>query len=286
MGVQLGAMTLPFRGYSYERSLEGVAAAGFRYVCIGLPHEGRVIPHQDDDVAVFERAVEQARSGGLEPIMYFCLAHAHQDGGEEAWIRAVNRAAATGVPFVLSMGTSSYLPDFVGKRPHAEQAADEQRWVAAMRRICGEAHAAGVTVLVKPHTGNTATAVECRQTLESVGSAALAVCYDAGNVRFYEGVDPAVDLPLIAGRVKALCLKDHRGPRFHMDFPPPGEGAVDHESVFRILAGADFSGPMMIERVDGRDDAASMAFDEIVRRLARSRERIAALLERAGLAAG
>ncbi|MEP0841618.1 MAG: sugar phosphate isomerase/epimerase [Phycisphaerae bacterium] len=283
MSVQLGAMTLPFRGYSYERGLEGVAEAGFRYVCVGLPHEGRGVPHQDDEPSAFARAVEQARSRGLEPVMFFCLAHAHQAGGEEAWLKAVERTSQAGIPFILSMGTSSYLPGFTGKRPHCDQAADEARWAEVMRRAAERAETAGVTILVKPHTGNTATAVECRQTLQLVDSPALAVCYDAGNVRFYEGVDPTADLPLIADRVRGLCLKDHAGPRFHMDFPPPGDGCVDHAALFRILAAAGFSGPMMIERVDGRDDAAGMEYGEIVRRLARSRERMQAALLSAGL---
>ncbi len=283
MSVQLGAMTLPFRGYSYERALDGVAAAGFRHVCIGLPHEGRPVPHQDDEAAIFNQAVDLARKRGLEPIMYFCLAHAHHDGGEAAWMRGVGRAASAGITHVLGMGTSSYLPGFRGKRAHAEQALDEQRWLEVMRQVCGEAHAEGVTILVKPHTGNTATAMECRHTVEAVGSSALGICYDPGNVRFYEGVDPTADLPLIAHRVKAMCLKDHRGPRFHHDFPPPGEGAIDHAVIFGILAGVGFSGPLMIERVDGTQDASRMEFDEIVRRLVRVRERMTAALGDAGL---
>jgi sugar phosphate isomerase/epimerase len=286
MSVQLGAMTLPFRGHSYERALDGVAAAGFEFVCIGLPHEGRAIPHQDDDPAAFNEAADLARKRGLEPIMFYCLAPAHHEGGEAAWIRAVGRAAAADIPYVLGMGTSSYLPGFAGKRPYAEQAADEQRWLEVMRHVCGEAHGQGVTILVKPHTGNTATALECRHTVEAVGSSALAVCYDAGNVRFYEGVDAVADLPLVARRVQAVCLKDHRGPRFHHDFPPPGEGAVNHAMLFNILAGAGFSGPMMVERVDGTEDAAKIPFDEIVRRLARVRERMTAALADAGLSLG
>lgn len=278
MRAELGAMTLPFRGFSYERSLEGVVTAGFRHVCVGLPHEGRGVPHQDDSAAVFQRAVDKARQVGLDPSMFFCLAHAHQTGGEEAWMKAVQQAADASIGTLLSMGTSSYLPGFTGKRPHSEQAEDESRWVDVMRRVAVQAERAGVTILVKPHTGNTATAMECRQILQQVDSPALAICYDAGNVRFYEGVDPIADLPLVAEHVRGLCLKDHRGPRFHMDFPPPGEGCIDHAALFRILNDAGFAGSMMIERVDGCDDAARMSFEEIVARLARSRTKMESLL--------
>lgn len=66
----------------------------------------------------------------------------------------------------------------------------DTRWAEIMRHVAEQAERAGVTILVKPHTGNTATAMECRQTLQAVNSPSLAVCYDAGNVRFYEGVSP------------------------------------------------------------------------------------------------
>lgn len=283
MSIQLGAMTLPFRGHSYARALEGVAAAGFRFVCLGLPHDGRAVPHPDDEGATFARAVEQARAYGLDPVVYFCLASAHAESGEAAWNAAVDQAAAVGIRCLLSMGTHSYLPDFSGKRPHADQATDEARWAEVMRRVCVRAANAGVSIVVKPHTGNTATAVECRATLETVNHPALSICYDAGNVHFYEGVDPTADLPLIADRVRALCLKDHRGARFEVNFPPPGEGCIDHPTLFGILAAAGFAGPMLIERVDGTDDAAKMEFQEIVRRLARSREAMEQALRAAGM---
>lgn len=286
MPALLGSMTLPFRGFAFARAIEGVAEAGFRATCIGLPHDGRLVPHPDDSDEQVQTVVRDCRAAGLEPVMLFCLAHAEHDSGPAGWMKSIRHAAATGIRFILGVGTWSYRDPHPradsGRKPHEELALDERRWIEAMKPICEAADRAGITVLIKPHTGNTATAFECRQALQAVATSNLAVCYDCGNVRFYEGVDPLADLPLVANRVAGLCLKDHAGPRFHMDFPPPGEGAIDHVAVFRILRDNAFAGPMMIERVDGTADAARMSYEETVARLTRAREH----MEKAAAAAG
>lgn len=69
MSVRLGAMTLPFRGYSSSEA-EGAWRRRFKFVCIGLPHEGRGVPHQDDEAIVFRQSVAMARQAGLDPVMY------------------------------------------------------------------------------------------------------------------------------------------------------------------------------------------------------------------------
>ena len=51
MQARLGAMTLPFCGYPFEKALDGLVEAGFRYICIGLPHSRHFVPHPDDDDA-------------------------------------------------------------------------------------------------------------------------------------------------------------------------------------------------------------------------------------------
>ena len=78
-----------------------------------------------------------------------------------------------------------------------------------------------------------------------------------------------------------MCVKDHRGPRFHGDFPIPGEGDVDHAQVFRVLLEAGFSGPCLIERVDGNMRAADMPLDAIDAALAKAKTHLDAAVAQA-----
>ena len=286
MPAQLGAMTLPFCGYPFEKALEGLAAAGFRRVCLGLPHQHRFVPHPDDEEAHVRLLHDACSRRLLEPIMLICLTHAEHEHGQQTWIKMVRHAATLEIPYVLGMGTWSFKNPhdlLAGVKSHAQQAEEEERWIAAMRPVCDQAAVLGINIVIKPHSGNTATALECRELVGTFHHPALGICYDAGNVHFYQGVEPHHDLPLAAEYVRAVCLKDHVGPRFHADFPPPGEGVVNHVALFQILTKAKFQGPMVIERVDGPHDAGHMAYPEIVSRLKRAREHMIEAAAKAGL---
>ncbi len=137
----------------------------------------------------------------------------------------------------------------------------------------------GVTIALKPHTGITATAKACMEVVRRIVSERLKICWDAGNVSFYEGIYPDPDLPALAAQVKAVCIKDHLGPRGEANFPVPGQGQVDHDMMFRTLFAAGFNGPMAVERVDGRD-GGKLAPEVADERLAAANRYLVSVLER------
>jgi sugar phosphate isomerase/epimerase len=124
----------------------------------------------------------------------------------------------------------------------------------------------GVTIVLKPHGGIAGTGEDLALIVERLGSPAVRVCYDPGNVVYYEGVRPETDLPQVADLVRALCIKDHRGGQAVADFPTPGDGDVDHGAIVRTLRDANFAGPCLIERIDGLTTP-----EEVDRELARGR---------------
>jgi len=139
-----------------------------------------------------------------------------------------------------------------------------EAWSVGDAPLARAAEQTNVLVVLKPHMGLTAAAWELADTLERIGSPAVRACYDAGNVHYYEGLEPEEDIKDIAGQTVALCVKDHRGPRGTNDFPTPGDGDVDHAAIFRALAGAGFAGPCVVELVKGS------TVEEVDRELARA----------------
>jgi sugar phosphate isomerase/epimerase len=152
------------------------------------------------------------------------------------------------------------------------------QFYAGLEQAVRHAEQIGVTIALKPHTGITARAKDCMQVVQRIVSPRLQICWDAGNVSFYEGIYPDPDLPDLAPHVKAVCIKDHLGLRSEHNFPVPGQGQVDHEEMFKILFSAGFDGPMGIERVDGR--GGKVGPDQIDERLAAARAYLAPLLDR------
>ena len=261
---QLGAMTLPYLRWSFDRALAGVAGAGFRYVGLRPGHaDGPLLPEQPtaDDYRALRRRIEDH---GLTPLLMF--AHRHDGDPGESLRRDVDTVAALGIPLLLVISPSP-APKFAAERlGEMVWFSRVEQWFREIVPVVRRAERRGVTLVLKPHGGIAGTGEDLALIVERLGSPAVRVCYDPGNVVYYEGVRPETDLPAVADLVRAVCIKDHRGGQAVVDFPTPGDGDIDHGAIFRTLRGAGFAGPCLIERIDGLT-----APEEVDREMARGR---------------
>jgi sugar phosphate isomerase/epimerase len=272
--IDLGAHTLPYRAYSFERALEGIAGAGYRYVGIWNDHAGAPLISAeagDDEIAGVRRQIEAA---GLTPRMAFRFPASSPDPAA-VMRRSIYVCATLGIPYQLSSGPAPYAG-----RTFAERKRDmlfhreAEAYFAMLREVAPVAERAGVIIVMKPHMGVTGTGADLADIAELIDHPAVRVCYDAGNIAYYEGLRPEEDVKDCARYVRAVCVKDHGGPRANGDFPIPGEGDVDHASVFRTLLAAGFSGPALVERIDGTQNATQMPVETIDAALATARRNL------------
>lgn len=278
--MRLACMTLPYAHVSLERALEGIARAGYRYVAFGLPHEGREVLDDPNEEQV-KALRQQFDRWELEPVMLVgtkALAPGQSKSHVHAYLTA---AKSLGVEEVLSLGTWGYrtFPD--EPLPQETLQKEHQAFVNAFREWAEIAAALNLRLTIKPHTGNTATAQHLKNTLRDIGSDVVQACYDPGNIHHYEGIDSAKDFTLIAAQTASLIAKDHRGSRAEHDFPLPGEGDVPFVNIFRQLKAVNFSGPIVVERVDGAQ-REPMSPAEIDRRILAARRNLERLMEQAG----
>lgn len=278
--IQLACMTLPYMHVSFERALEGISRAGYRYIAFGLPHAGTDVPDGDDAATILglQRLFDRY---GAEPVMLIGTDRLKPGMPLELARRRLETAHALGVKEVISLGTWSYraFPD--DAKPEDEMRAEHERFVKQFREVGLIAESLGLTVTLKPHTGNTATARRLRQTLDEIGSGAVLASYDPGNVHYYEGIDAAADFLHIAASTCSIVAKDHRGPRSHHDFPIPGDGDVDFQAIFNTWRKAGRAGPVVVERVDGTA-AVPLEPEQIDERIAKARIHLQRLLTQAG----
>lgn len=272
---KLGAMTLPYRRWSVDRALEGIAGAGFRHV--GLIHAHVDDPLYSDRPTSAELATLRAKveGYGLNPALIFG-SRGEGDPGERLR-NDVDHAAELGIPYLLSIPISP-SPKFPKERPAGERPSEMvwfakvEQWFRMIVPAIRRAERRGVTILLKPHGGIAGTGIDLALIVERLGSPAVRVIYDPGNVAYYEGIAPEPDIPNVADLVRAVCIKDHRGGMAVEDFPTPGDGEIDHVAIFGTLHAAGFDGPCLIERIDGLNTP-----EDVDRELARGR----AYLERA-----
>lgn len=248
--VKLACMSWIYSKHSFERALESIAATGYKYVSFGLPHEGK--PAFEDGVAgEAERIAGLLARYGLKPVSLVSTNVLAPSQPLEKAIQRLDFAQAIGVDELLSLGTTSYARFPSEPKSEEEMKPLNEAFAEKYRRIGEEAGKRGIVVSIKPHTGNTATASVIAETLKTIGSPHIVGSYDPGNVRFYEGVEPSEDFPAIAAQTVSLVAKDHRGARAVLDFPIPGEGDVDFPTIFSTLRSVNFTGPVILERLDG-----------------------------------
>lgn len=232
-------MTLPWGGYSFERALTGIKAAGFRYVAWGVDHRdrnGRRVPvlHVDAPAAQARKLADDCRSNALEPVMMFATVHLEAPEAERAHLQRIEQAAAAKIPYLLTFGKT--------------ERGQREAVVRVLQRTARAAETSGVTIVVKQHGGNTATGADCAKLIADVGHEAVKICYDAGNVLDYENHDPIPDIAACHPHVRAFALKDHRNTPKDEDCAP-GFGEIDHYKLLAPVMATGRTVPLAFENI-------------------------------------
>jgi len=279
---RLGCQTLPYRNQALPRAIEGIRKAGYRYVQVYHMHAGRLVFAPETPRAELDDLRQRLKDAGLDMFCGFVGLRGDLRKPENftLYLKELDLAREFGVRTVVGIG-----PGYYTKFPGVpKRASDWEREVAeflpALERAVRHAASIGVTITIKPHTGLACHGKAGLELMRRLPSENLKICWDAGNVSFYEGIHPDPNLPDLAPYVKAVCVKDHRGLRANPDFPVPGQGQIDHELMFKILFGAGFDGPISVERIDGTDNAMTMPAELIDARIAAARAYLAPLLDK------
>ena len=138
-------MTLAYSRYPVERALSGIAKAGYRYVTFAPRHLDKDTIAENAPATAARDLAQRARDLGVEPVMMFGVHYIEQPDAVEVYKRRIEQAAAAKIPYVLAFGSPSDAPDHYSI------------WVKHLQQIGPLARAAGLTVAIKQHGGNTDT---------------------------------------------------------------------------------------------------------------------------------
>jgi sugar phosphate isomerase/epimerase len=231
-GWQMGCYTRPWAQHDYRVALDGIAAAGFKYVGLmsaksknNLIISAASTPEEASDVGA------EVKQRGLKAISLW--------GGQfptdttDGLKRLVDNSAACGCPHLMLGGTDEKC------------AAAYYRIVAA---CCDYAASKGVGLSVKPHGGTNASGAQCRKIVDQIGHKNFRLWYDPGNIFYYSDgkLDPVDDAASVDGAVIGMSVKDFRPPK---DVAlTPGTGLVDFPKVMaRLKRGGFAQGPLVVE---------------------------------------
>jgi len=233
--IQTGS-TICFKPYSLEEALRGLAEAGFENVEIGAVKG--FLEHLDPD-SLGPKEIAETRAllerYGLRCVSLSGHAPLHEEVGRTR-LRNVLRAGRELGVLVLNTFTGD-----------AERPEERQAFVDGARALADEAQEAGIRLCIETDSNLMPTAEVGLRLLEEIAHDWIQINYDPGNVVYYAGARPQEDVKHALGRLGHVHLKDKRGGKGVLDFPPLGEGDLDLASILRDIAASGFSGPVSME---------------------------------------
>ena len=233
--VQTGS-SICFKPYTLEEALRGLADAGFENVEIGAVKG--FLEHLDPD-NLGPREIQGTRElldrYGLRCVSMSGHAALHTDEG----LGRLRRVLAAGRELGVVV-----LNTFTGDAETAEQI---ETFRGNARTLAGEAQAAGIRLCIETDSNLLPTAEVGVRLLDEIGHDWIQINYDPGNVVYYAGGRPEDDIRHALGRLGHVHLKDKRGGKGVLDFPPLGEGDLDIAGMLRDLAASGFAGPVSME---------------------------------------
>lgn len=235
-GWPIGCFNRAWTNWSYEDALDGIAAAGYKLTGLLSSHRGEVFTSSAATPEYLETLKKRiARRGLSVNVTAIRLRPEAQLNDNIADLRKqIENAARLELKFMLTFGVdkAQYYEDFYRLMADAAAQAEKHR----------------LQIVLKPHGGSSGASEEILRCLDKVGHPNFKIWYDAGNIIYYTGKDPAAELTPVARYVTGLCAKDCPGPKGEV-MSQFGTGKVDFKAVFAKLKAAGFDGPIMVEGV-------------------------------------
>lgn len=220
-------MTLPYRNFPLERALQGIKNAGYNYVAWGTRHRdenGENHPVLAETAPPEEAKIlaSRCRDIGLEPVQMFSTIYPDQEDAVELLTNRIKQASAARLKYILVFGPTD--------------GGDPDLWVSKFKELAPIAADHDITFLMKQHGGKTTgTGRALSKIINELNHPNIEMSYDAGNVMWYQSVDPIQDIKTCSDLISGFCLKDCR------NFPTkttsaPGYGEIDHYQLFSPVA--------------------------------------------------
>ena len=241
MACALGAFTRLWKGLDTKEAIPQVAKAGYKYIGL-LGSKG--MPTWETPESELKEIKKLIADNGLKFLTTW--AHMPEDAGKvDAFKKQLDMIATLGGEYQLMGGIWPYkkFPDEL--LPAAELKEKTDAWFDGISKCVDHAQKVGVQIVLKPHTGISATSKECLESVQRVNHPSFRIWHDPANVSFYEGVQD--DCAPVAEFVTGICVKDHAGGRAEGKFETPGDGNTDWPKIWKVLKAAGFDGPAVVE---------------------------------------
>jgi sugar phosphate isomerase/epimerase len=232
----LAGHTNCYHGYPRVAALDGLVAAGFRFVELATgrgPHA--IIPLEPTaaDLATLRGELD-ARGLGISSIS----GHSDltTDAGLEEGQRAVDVCAELDVTIMNTSVGGTY-----------GEAEDKAAFMGRIGPLADYAAARGIILALEIHGDLMATGPQAVALVREIARPNVRINYDTANCTYYGGVKAEDDIAAVTPYLAHVHIKDAGGGLREWNFPPVGQGRVDFPRVLRILEDGGYTGPLSVE---------------------------------------
>jgi sugar phosphate isomerase/epimerase len=233
---------LNFIDLGWEPVLKGIAEAGFKYVELSASHEWQshidVEKITNEDIKQLKKLLEKYE---LTPIGISAHCDLTCREGFEAFLRRMDFAKEFNIEFLIT-GTGKWIDDkdldnFYKNIEDISEYAKKNSQLVTL-----ETHGDG-----KSGESHTDSGKLYLPIIKHINKKNVRVCYDTGNVIYYQAVRPEDDIFHIAKYIGYIHLKDKNYGRGVWNFPAIGQGTIKFSRIFDTLKNVGYSGPLSVE---------------------------------------
>ena len=231
---QIGCFNRPWNKWPFDQTPKAIKAAG--YETMGLLSRTKEEPFIGAEATPEYLQALKTRIGAAGLKANMGALRSRHDIPLEDSIREVRKqidnARFLSLKYVLSFG--------------ADKPEEFAHYFKVMSDAAAYAKEKDIKLAMKPHGGISGSSAEILRVIKEVNHRNFSIWYDAGNIIYYTGKDPVVEIDPIMRYITGFCAKDCAEPKGEVMIQF-GAGKVDFPSVFKKLKSAGFDGPVMVE---------------------------------------
>ncbi|CAN5794273.1 hypothetical protein BH10CHL1_BH10CHL1_09920 [soil metagenome] len=236
MKNRLGGHTNSYHTYSLEEALEGISAAGFKFVELGAVKGWTEHVPLDADGKTLGQIQRMLNKLALIPVSLSGHSDLTTEPGLEDGKKAVDLCEHLGIDI---MNTA------VGG--HSSQHEDEAGFMGNIHQLADYAAERNIMIGLEIHGELTNTGKNAVAVIERINRPNVRVNYDTANCEFYGDVKAVDDLPNCIDMMVHCHLKDKGAEGRVWDFPAIGKGHVNFKKVLKVLKKGGYNGPLTVE---------------------------------------
>ncbi|MEO8668801.1 MAG: sugar phosphate isomerase/epimerase family protein [Bauldia sp.] len=233
---RLGGHSNSYHTYSVEEALEGIAAAGFKYVELSAVRGWTEHVPLEADARQLGHIQRMMNQLGLMSLSLSGHSDLTTKDGLKDGLKAVDLCERMGIAI---MNTA------IGG--HYSESENEEAFMGNIHELADYAAAREIRLGIEIHGEITKSAAAALPVLKRINRKNVLINYDTANAEFYGGVDPVADLKKALPKLVHCHLKDKKGEGRVWNFPAIGKGHIDFKAVLNTMRKGGFTGPLSVE---------------------------------------